>query len=340
MVRLSVIIPFHNAPRHLAGCLSALDRSNYRAHEIILVDDASTDDSARIARRFADRLVTLSTNRGPAYARNRGVEEASGDVLVFLDADVRCLPDTLAIIARTMQENPDIAAIIGSYDDDPPEPNFLSRYKNLTHHFVHQTSSLDASTFWGGCGAIRRNVFIELDGFDESYRRPSIEDIELGYRLRQAAGKIRLCKEVMVKHAKRWTWSSLLRSDIRDRAIPWTMLQLGSGKILNDLNTTTTQRLCAVLVYTGLSCAVLSIWRAWLFPLPLLCFWIVTYANRSQYRFYFRRGGIRFAVGSVLMHWLYYLYSVVAFGIGFVKFRYTRGIPTASGPRLFQADRL
>ena len=71
----------------------------------------------------------------------------------------------------------------------------VSQYRNLLHHFVHQHGNSEASTFWAGCGAIRRSVFEEMGGFDEQrFPTPSIEDIELGYRLRQAGHRILLDK--------------------------------------------------------------------------------------------------------------------------------------------------
>lgn len=116
----------------------------------------------------------------------------------------------------------DLAALIGSYDDAPGATNFLSQYRNLLHHYVHQTGNEEASTFWGACGAVRREVFLAMGGFDESYRQASIEDIELGYRLKRAGLKILLCKALQVKHLKRWEAGSLLKADFCYRALPWT----------------------------------------------------------------------------------------------------------------------
>jgi len=79
---------------------------------------------------------------------------------------------------------------------------------------------------WAGCGAVRRAAFVEVGGFQEGYLRPSIEDIELGYRLSESGGRIRLAAEVQVRHLKRWTLASIVRTDVWRRGVPWTELLL------------------------------------------------------------------------------------------------------------------
>ena len=120
-------------------------------------------------------------------------------------------PWLIGRVAAYLQSDPGLAAVIGSYDDAPADPRFLSQYRNLLHHYVHQTGHEDASTFWCGCGAIRRAVFLDTGGFNGGFGDPSIEDIEFGYRLRRAGRRIRLAKDVQVTHLKRWTAPSLLR---------------------------------------------------------------------------------------------------------------------------------
>jgi hypothetical protein len=145
-----------------------------------------------------------------------------------------------------------VAATLGSYDDAPPERTWVSLYKNLAHHFVHQRSRAEASTFWAGCGAVRRDVFLSLGGFDEGYGHPSIEDVELGYRLRAAGHRIRLVHGAQVTHLKRWTLRTWVRSDLCHRAIPWARL-LGAGHGLpKDLNFTASDRVASGLVALGL----------------------------------------------------------------------------------------
>jgi glycosyltransferase involved in cell wall biosynthesis len=247
---ISVVVPVHNARASLEQCLQAIAASDYANFEIIVVDDCSTDDSAAIALRFPVHLLTLSGKPfGPAYARNRGAETASGEIVCFVDSDVIVHSETLGKIAQTFSLHPEYAATFGSYDEDPGEGDFLSQYKNLTHHFVHQRAKQDAGTFWSGCGAISRDVFLEMGGFNaKQYPRPSIEDIDLGCRLRQAGYKIYVNKEVQVTHLKRWTLKGWIKTDVLDRAIPWTRLIMRQRNLPNDLNLTTTQRLSALLV--------------------------------------------------------------------------------------------
>ena len=80
----------------------------------------------------------------------------TGQYLVFIDADVCVHQDTLVRFAERFTADPMLDAVMGSYDDAPAASNFLSQYKNLFHHYVHQTGDGEIRTFWSGCGAIRR----------------------------------------------------------------------------------------------------------------------------------------------------------------------------------------
>lgn len=247
---ISVIIPVYNSAGALDQCLAAVLRSEYPHFECIVVDDSSTDTSVDIAGRYPVRVLSLSDGpSGPAHARNCGAEEANGDILFFVDADVVITPNTIGQVAATFEHYPAIAATFGSYDEQPAERAFISQFKNLFHHFVHQQGREEAATFWSGCGAIRRSVFLEVGGFDAGrYPRPSIEDIELGYRLRAGGYTIRLNKQIQVKHLKRWTLLSLIKADILYRGIPWTQLIMEQRTLPDDLNLGRAQRLCALLV--------------------------------------------------------------------------------------------
>ena len=267
---ISVVIPAHNAASHLLRCLTAIQRSSCAPHEVIVVDDASRDNTALIAADLGAIVLSTGTNKGPAFARNLGALKATGDILFFLDADVCVQPDTIEKVFSSFNADPALDALIGSYDTHPSEPDFISQYRNLMHCFVHQTGAENASTFWSGCGAIRRSIFSDHSGFDEGYGRPAIEDIELGYRLIRAGQKILLDRSIQVTHMKRWTFLGLVKTDIFDRGIPWTELILRDRRLPNDLNLQLSQRVSVALVYllVGL-CSVMTLMRGSYALIPL-----------------------------------------------------------------------
>jgi GT2 family glycosyltransferase len=313
---ITVIIPVHNGGENLRLCLQALSASIRSADEVIVVDDGSTDQSANIASSFHTQVVSLTgAPHGPAVARNRGAEIARGNLLIFLDADVLAHPDTLGLFEKYFWENPEITAIFGSYDDRPPGRGLVSRYKNLLHHYTHQHSQREASTFWAGCGGIRRKVFAQMGGFSESYLRPSIEDIELGVRLRQAAYRVWLCNDIQVTHLKNWTLKSMLISDIRDRAIPWTRLILQQGRLPTDLNLDKKNRLGAIVAWLALLSFLIGIISTPMFVGVVLFIIALVLLNRDLYIFFVRHGGFRFALVAIGPHILYLLYSSLIFAL-------------------------
>jgi hypothetical protein len=322
---ISVIVPVRNDPGHLRSCLEALAASRGADHEVIVVDDASTDDSPGVAAALGARVLRLERRSGPAAARNRGAEAARGEHLFFVDADVVVHPETVGQVAAAFAADRTVDALFGSYDLQPGAANFLSQYKNLFHHFVHQQGSAEASTFWSGCGAIKRRIFLEMGGFDTSYDRPCIEDIELGARLRRAGRRIALRREIQASHLKRWTLAGIVKSDVWDRGVPWTELILREGRLPDDLNLKLSQRLSAVLAYALAATLAAAAWRpfgvglaAWAAVAAALLLTIVA-INRRFYAFFARERGALFAVRVVPLHVLYYLYSGVALALGVAR---------------------
>jgi len=334
-VTISVVIPAYQAARHLPRCLGALAASTMAAMEVIVVDDGSTDGTPEIARSAGARVVPAPGGpSGPAAARNLGAAEASGDLLVFLDADVGVHAGTLSRFHDCLAAHPEVAAVFGSYDDSPDHPGVVSQYRNLLHHFVHQQGRREASTFWAGCGVIRRQVFADIGGFDERYRRPSIEDIELGGRLRRAGYRVWLRPEIQAVHLKQWSLGQTVRSDIVDRAIPWTRLILQERQLPSDLNTAFRSRVSAMAAWAALVSLPLGvIWRpAW--GGTAIAIAGVLLLNAPLYRFFLRRRGVLFALAGMALHALYLLYSSAVFaGMAIRTHSSQRPTPDAELPR-------
>lgn len=312
---ISVIVPVYNGSKFLPNCLDALFASQYSTFEIIVVDDGSTDDSAEISRnKGATVLSTSHRQSGPATARNLAAEKVTGEILMFVDADVVVKKDTLAKVADAFERQPEISALFGSYDDAPGEKNFLSQYRNLLHHFVHQNSNAEASTFWAGLGAIRRETFFEMSGFDcKQFAVPSIEDIELGVRLRAAGHRILLAKEIQAKHLKKWEAISILKTDIFCRALPWSKLILTNQGLINDMNLKTNDRLSAVLVGLSVALVPFIFWKPLLLVLLAVFLLAILFLNRKIFGFFVKKKGILFAALAFPWQLLYFFYSGVVF---------------------------
>jgi glycosyltransferase involved in cell wall biosynthesis len=318
---LTVVVPVLDGADTLGTCLQDLRGSSFTDWELIVVDDGSTDGSREIAAAAGAKVLQTAGRQGPGAARNLGARQAHGEVLFFIDADCSAGPDTLARAVEILHREPQLEALFGSYDEAPSAPGLVARYKNLQHHFVHQQGSEQATTFWAGCGAIRRSVFEQLGGFDtERYGRPCIEDIELGHRLVEIGGQIRLAKDVQVKHHKAWTLGGVLRSDLVDRGIPWTLLLLEEGPSQKGLNLDFRGRCSVVLsLLVGLGLVLALVWpRTLLISLGagLVLLWL----NAGFYRLLARKGGVKLLMGGIVLHWLYQLNCAVAFLIGHVLF--------------------
>jgi GT2 family glycosyltransferase len=320
---VSVIIPVHNGGESFRQCLVALGEADPAPDQTIVVADDATDGSAELAEALGMHVIRTSVRGGPAQARNLGAWKANGDILFFVDADVLIHPDAVGQVRDVFKES-DLAAVFGSYDDAPAASNFLSQYRNLFHHYVHQTAREEASTFFGACGAIRRDVFLDLGGYDTGYRRPAIEDIELGYRLKQAGHRIRLCKTLQVKHLKRWDLVPMFKADFFHRALPWTALILRDRQFINDLNLRHASRFSVMLTY-GLLAALVGAW-CWsgLLLFAGMAALLLLALNAPLYRFFQRKRSLWFALQAIPWHWFYYLYSGLAFAVGVVRHLFDR----------------
>jgi glycosyltransferase involved in cell wall biosynthesis len=253
-------------------------------------------------------VVETPTSAGPGEARNIGASRATGDFLVFIDADVEVHPDALARIRRVLEGDVELTALFGSYDDDPARHGLVSDFRNLLHHHVHQSGAGPATTFWAGLGAIRRADFLALEGFDEErFPDASIEDIDLGMRLAGDGKRIVLDPSIQGKHLKRWTLASMIRTDLGRRGIPWVRLLLNNRASTDALNLGLRHRASAAasvalvaglvgrkpFVAGGAATALLAL-------------------NASFYTLLFRKRGMGQVAAGLPLHVLHHLVSVSA----------------------------
>ncbi len=135
-MRVTVVIPATNAPSTLARCLAAIEVSTLQPDEVIVVD--------------------APAGAGPAAARNAGLGQTTSEIVVFVDSDVVVAPDALSRIRRHFEDDPELVAVFGSYDDTVATGDVVSGFRNLLHHVIHHRHPGLAQTFWAGLGAVRR----------------------------------------------------------------------------------------------------------------------------------------------------------------------------------------
>src|SRR6266550_8507385 len=167
--RVSVVIPAYNAEAHLDACLAAALVALNGDGECIVVSDGSTDRTAEIASRHECLLIENGRRLGPAAARNEGARVAQGDIILFIDADCSAHPDVVARVLAAFHDDAGLDALFGAYDITPWPDDRVSQFRTLLHAHMHRTARADASSFWTGCGAIRRTVLERLGGFDEAW---------------------------------------------------------------------------------------------------------------------------------------------------------------------------
>lgn len=289
---LSVVIPATDSPVTLGRCLAALARSS---------------------EPHAVEVVTDPGGSGPAAARNAGVARTAGEIVVFVDADVEVHPDALRRLRESLERDRGLDAVFGAYDEHPAAAATVSRFRNLLHHHVHSAAAGPATTFWAGLGAIRREAFDAVGGFDaRRYPRPSIEDIEFGMRLHAAGRRIVLDPSARGTHLKCWTLCSMMRTDLAARGAPWVALRLERGGAGGAaLNLSWRHRLAAGAAVLATAAAVRGRGRVAGIALAAMIA-----PNARFYALLARLGGPRLALAGVPLHLLHHLTAAASIPAG------------------------
>jgi glycosyltransferase involved in cell wall biosynthesis len=294
-MHLTCIVPATNDPPTLERTLAAIGAADEPPDEVL--------------------VVTEPAGAGPAEARNDGVQEASGDVVVFVDSDVVVHADAFHRIRDAFTADPGLVAVFGSYDDEVATREVVAGFRNLLHHYVHQRAAGEARTFWAGLGAVRRDAFVAAGGFDTArYPRPSIEDIELGGRL-LAHGRIRLDADLLGTHLKEWSLEDMVRTDFRDRGVPWVELLLERRELPTSLNLGWRERASAV---ASVGAAVSILRRR---PVAATaCLGSLVALNRDFYALLENRQGMGRATAGVGLHAIHHLTAAAAVPAGVISY--------------------
>jgi GT2 family glycosyltransferase len=301
---ISLIIPNRNGAATLARCLQAALASRYPRFEVIVVDDASADDSVDVIRRYPCRLVQLDRHGGASRARNAGAADARGQILFFTDADCLLEEDALAHAADTLARAGPGAVVGGTYTRAPADRRFFSRFQSV---FIHYNETRDTNPDYLATHAlaIRAADFRARGGFREDFL-PILEDVEFSHRLRRHGHRLVMNPAILARHVFNYSAARSLTNAFR-KSMYWTVYSLRARDLLADSGTASLGLKANVAAYAG---GLLLLALALFTGEPL---WATAagatlglnlYANRGLFAAFHRARGLPFAFAAGL----YYLF--------------------------------
>ena len=335
--RLSVVVPVYHNVETLAACLAALAASDIdrSCWELIIVSHTSAGDASVASARYADTIIRLpDKNWGAGYARNRGVDVARGEFIVFVSSDVLVQRHALRRIVEILDTDSDISALCGVYVDDGSRSRTVSTYRNLLRVFEFDRAIGSSDAFTAGLAAIRRGTFVDAGMFDEwrvGVRR--IESAELGRRILAVGGKIVIHPDVSGVHVRDWSLREAVVESVRDHGIPWQNDASHTDDVVSPALRVSRRldRASTILVWGAMIASVLAFTRrvphGWWLVLALLAF--AESLNMPLYRFLVRRRSMLYALSVLPLH----LLDLVVGGLGVAYswiVRHTIGEPKPS----------
>lgn len=213
--KVSVIVPTFNASTTIERCLESISYQDYPNVDIIVVDDASTDDTLKRASSFNVTIISNQKNYGVAQARNRGVEHTDSDIVVFIDSDVAIPVDAISRTLKRFEENTNIIAVGGVYSDNTKPYNFITDFLNLDLAYRGSVNPPLVKYLGSSFLAIRKETFVHVGGFSTAFHHATAEDIEFGYRVSKGNNVMLSDSTIQIDHLKIYTIALMLKTIFR-----------------------------------------------------------------------------------------------------------------------------
>jgi len=315
IIMISVILPVYNEAAHIATVLDCLAASQVPNLEVIVVDDASTDDTAQICSRYSVTLLRRPENGGPARCRNAGAAASHGELLLFLDADIQFDPELLPRIMTHLDAHPHLAGALTLTAPEPLNPSFAGRFVALQDYLRYTHICAQGHRSWSYIttrfGLLKREVFEEVGGFNESLRAAAYEDLEFCARMSERH-QLALDPDWLVRHHFPDTlWKMLRRLHVNARGVmsfPRAMRRKVSAPFTRDRNARILLALSWLLGACGFFAPPLWIGAALCQLGALRQVWWLP-------RGFYRHEGLLFAVKG----WLVYNATLVPFATGVAR---------------------
>src|SRR3989344_4844570 len=302
MPKLSVIVPVYNAGQTLNLCLKSIRDSEFTDFELIVINDGSKDNSLKIAKKYADIVISLPNNQGRVKARNKGIRAVKSQIVVNIDSDVVIKPDTLKQINSYFNQHSELAAITGMLAIPDKIYNFATDYKNCYMNYYFSILPVKVNFLYGSIYAVRKKFLPASQ--NKSYVKID-DDTNIGQSL-SARQQIHLLKTLSVIHLKTYTWGTLIKNDWQ---IPYDWAQIflkfQGWKQLGKYHTgyahaAKSQIISLILVPCIWFLLLWSLFEQSLvvIPLVLILGWLMI--NRGLFIFLFHKRGLKFLILAVV----------------------------------------
>jgi glycosyltransferase involved in cell wall biosynthesis len=320
---LSIVIPTYNASRFMPGLLDSLFKQAVDDMEVIIVDDCSTDNTVEIARQYSTRVVQMSKNSGPSRARNKGVEAAKGDIIFFLDSDVVVLDGTVKEVKNFFKKNSSVNCVIGVCSTEPLNKGFVPKYMAM-FEYIHLLRATDCkvSVFAPRCGAIKKDFFLEVGGYDESYKGADVEDFELARRINRV-DCIFLNPKMQVRHHFVNNLTEAIKNYFK-RAVMWIHLFIKEKKFDNAGPTAPSNGIAAVCAFFSF----LSLCTMTFLPaaghISVFFVMVFLFTNLGWVKFMRKEAGFYFAVKSLFLNYFLGIDIIIASVYGLASYPFSK----------------
>lgn len=309
MAYISVIIANYNHAQHLKSLYDSIKSSGLDDYEIIVVDDKSTDSSVSILEKLDLKLIKLEENRGPAFARNRGVEVASGEIILFCDSDIEVGKNVLKGVKERFEKG-ECDTLVGNLAFPPigyTAAGFFYLYEEWENISTGGLKS-GPTRYWSTTlGFIRKDLFEQMSGFDIKYKGADIEDLVFAFSLPQET-KSFFDADMLFRHYYPSLWLIVKKLFLRSYQFAQIDEDLSHQPLFEN-----NHRKMGYLLSLPLFLAIIN-WKLF-FPIALL----KIFHHRILFRKMFQEKGVSFCLYSL---WAMYCSSFAAlagYGLGLLK---------------------
>jgi glycosyltransferase involved in cell wall biosynthesis len=286
--------------------------------EIIVVDDASTDDTLATIQNYEVNIISNDRNYGAAYSRNVGAANASSDILIFVDSDVIVPIDGISRLAESLIKHSDALIATAIYSDETKDLNFISDYKNL--EIIYKTKSSPTYVKYLGSYffAIRRSTFTETGGFSINFKGAIVEDIDFGIKVSKGEKKIFIDRTIQVKHLKIHTLYSMLKIDMTRVVHMMMILRNSKGKLkLDDYGSLSDYINLFLPFFSILFIGATLTFFINLFYLNVLFILVFLVNNKKIITYWINKRGFTFAIKGLFVLFIQYISVLIAVSMSF-----------------------